>query len=286
MLQRIEVESYFPTLPLPIGNGATDDPIQVRNIDGLGPVKSGLTSTPFATGRGSYFQGGSIPDRNIVLTLGLNPNWTDQTVASLRKLLYGYFMSEQWCKLRLFNDDYPDVEIEGICESVEPNIFSQDPEVQVSIIHHQPDFVAIDGVNIDGEVTNALIDGDPTEYTFDYEGNAPAGFVLEVRPSPSNPAYTGRLLVVLETSDSVDTFEINEITIDATKYLIFGTWDNDRKIETVGTISGEVIDVLLKEVVSGSTWMKFKQGENILAVSAEENFLTFKLVYFPRFGGL
>lgn len=285
MLQRIEVESYSPTLPLPIGGGATDDPIQVRNIDGLGPVKAALTSTAFATGRGSYFQGGSIPERNIVLTLGLNPNWTDQTVTSLRKLLYGYFMPEQWCKLRFFTDDYPDVAIEGICESVEPNIFSEDPEIQVSIIHHQPDFVAIDDTVIDGSVTNALIDGDPTEYEFEYEGNAPAGFVLAVRPSPSNPDYTGPLLVVLETADSVDNFQVNAVTIDATKYLIFGTWDNDRKIQTVDE-TGAIVDILLKEVEVGSNWMKLKPGQNILAVSAEENFLAFKLTYFARYGGL
>lgn len=195
-------------------------------------------------------------------------------------------MPEQWCKLRFFTDDYTDVALEGICESVEVNMFSQDPEIQVSIISHQPDFVAIDDTDISGSVTNALSDGDPTEYEFDYEGNAPAPFVLAVRPSASNPAYTGRLLVVLETLDSVDTFELTEVTVDATKYLIFGTWDNDRKIETVETESGDQVDQLLKQIVAGSSWPKLKPGQNILAVSAEENFLTFKLTYFSRYGGL
>lgn len=286
MLQRIEVESYSPTLPLPIGSGASDDPIQIRNIDGLGPVKAALSSTPFATGRGSYPQGGSIPERNIVLTLGLNPNWEDQTVESLRKQLYGYFMPEQWCKLRFFTDEYPDVDIEGICESVEPNIFSQDPEIQVSIINNQPDFVAIDDTAINGSVTNALIDGDPTEYEFTYEGNAPAGFVLAVRSTPSNPSYTGPLLIVNETQDSVDTFQLEEVTIDTTKYLLFGTWDNDRKIHTLDISTDAIVDQLLKQVMPDSSWMKLKPGQNILAVSTEENFLTFNLTYFARYGGL
>lgn len=285
MLQRIEVTSYAPALPLPIGEGASTDPIQVRDVAGLDPVKAALTATAFATGRGSYYQGGSIPERNIVLTLGLNPNWVDQTVANLRKQVYSYFQPELPCTLRFFTDDYPDLEIEGICESVEINMFSEDPEIQVSIINHQPDFIAVDDTDVSGTVSNALIDGDPSEYEFEYEGTAPAGFVLSVNPSPSNPSYTGPILIVLETFMGVESFQVDEVTIDATKRLIFGTWDNDRKIHTIDS-DGEIVDQLLKGVVAGSSWMKLRSGQNIVAVSAEENFLTFQLTYFERHGGL
>jgi hypothetical protein len=286
VLKRIEVTSYAPALPLPIGDGASNDPIQVRDISGLGPVKANLGSTPYATGRGSYYQGGSIPDRNIVLTLGLNPNWVDQTVAGLRKLLYGYFMPEQWCKLRIFTDDYPDVQIEGVCESVEPNIFSQDPEVQVSIINHQPDFVAVDGTSIEGDVTNAITDGNPEEYEFEYEGTAPTGFVLQVH-SPG-VEYVGPLAIILETIDSIDSFQLDEITINNANYLLLGTLDNARRISTIA-VSDDEATSQLKHIVQGSQWLRFKPGQNVLSVSgdsAEANELTWELVYFTRYGGL
>jgi hypothetical protein len=76
-----------------------------------------------------------------VLTLGLNPNWVDQTVASLRRVLYRYLMPEAWTKLRFFSDDMPTVDIEGYVESFDPNMFTQDPEIQVSIICPKPDFI-------------------------------------------------------------------------------------------------------------------------------------------------
>lgn len=285
MLQRVEVKSYAPTLPLPIGGGATDDPIQIRNIDGLGPVKAALASTPYATGRGAYFQGGNTPERNIVMTLGLNPDWTTQTVAELRKLLYGYFMPEQWCELRFFADEYPDVKIEGICESVEPNIFSQDPEIQVSIINHHPDFVEIESVSIDGEVTGALVSGEPTEYEIEYDGSTPVGFVLEVRATDANPSYSGRLAIVNESFDQVQTFELDDVTIDATHYVLLGTLENARRIVSIDTGTNLATDLLGQAIVSRD-WIQLQPGENVLAVSAEEADLEFNLLYFTRYGGL
>jgi len=285
VLQRVEVESYAPALPLPIGTGAGDDPIQIRNIDGLGPVKAALSSTAYATGRGSYFQGGSIPERNIVLTLGLNPNWTDQTIASLRQLLYGYFMPEQPCKLRMFTDEYPDLEIEGICESVEPSIFAQDPEIQVSVINHQPDFLSIESTSFVGAVTNAITDGEPTEYEYDYAGSAPTGFQVTVKPSASLD-YTGPLWFVLETSDTLESFKLTEAHVAPGHHLIFGTLDNDRKIVEFDTGDPDAATSILKQVESGSKWLKIMPGSNFFAVSAEENGLEFEVVYFDRYGGI
>jgi hypothetical protein len=150
VLKRMEVTSQFPGAPaIPLGGFMpNDDPVQIRKIDGLGPVKSDISSTPFATGRGELFQGNSTGKRNIVLTLGLNPNWQDQTMTSLRQLLYRYFMPENWSMFRFITDDLPTVYINGVVESFEPNIFEQDPEIQVSILCPKPDFIDVDATLI------------------------------------------------------------------------------------------------------------------------------------------
>ncbi len=67
MITKMEVSSRNLSAPvLPVGNSLpNDDPVQIRNIEGLGPVKANLASTPFATGRGEFYQGSSTGVRNI-----------------------------------------------------------------------------------------------------------------------------------------------------------------------------------------------------------------------------
>lgn len=284
MLQRIEVDGTAPTTSLPIGIEASNDPIQIRNIDGLGPVKSALSSTAYATGRGAYFQGATAPERNIVLTLGLNPNWVDQTVESLRKMLYGYFMPGEWCRLRFFTEEYPDVEIEGICEAVEPNIFSQDPEIQVSIINHLPDFVEIDGQTVDGDITT-FVSEDPTEYEIDYTGSVPVGFVLEVHPTDDLPSYTGRLAISNETADQRQIMELDEITVDGAVYVLYGTLENARRILTLNN-DGSEFNNLIGQAPVNRDWIQLLPGSNVIRVSADDEGLDFSLLYFGRYGGL
>ena len=151
MITKVEVFSARPAPILSLGGFMpSDDPVHIRDISGLGPVKAEITTTPSGASRGATFQGVSTDKRNIVLTLGLSPNWSTQTVSSLRQLLYAYFMTEQWCKLRFHSDELPTTDIEGYVEGFEPNHFAQDPEYQISIINPRPDFIEIDASIYEG----------------------------------------------------------------------------------------------------------------------------------------
>lgn len=282
MIARMEVFSEQANAPGIFLGGflANSDTLQIRNIEGLGPVKANLSSAPYSTGRGEYFQGSSTGTRNIVLTLGLNPNWVDQTVASLRQLLYAYFMTEQWVKLRIFRDNQPTVDIEGIVESCDPNIFSQDPEMQISIICHYPDFVDPDVVNLSGIVPGSLTDGIPIENVLNYIGSVPSGFELRIRSTIDKPTYSGRIVVVNRNR----TFDINAVEINATHYFRLITMKTSRLVETINTENGERTS-LLKNVVQ-SKWIEFKPGENVFSIGAMESGLAWELRYSNRFGGL
>ena len=85
MITQVEIASSLSGIPtLSLGTVMPNsDPVQIRSIDGLGPVKAETASTPFATGRGEMYQGINTGKRNIVLNLGLNPNWIDQTMGVL-----------------------------------------------------------------------------------------------------------------------------------------------------------------------------------------------------------
>lgn len=287
MLTKIDASSEnLDTLQFLLqGFNPASSPFEVRNVDGIGPEKADITSAPLATRRGAFFQGRSTGIRNIVLTIGLNPNWADQTMASLRHQLYKYFMPEKWIKLNFYSDDIENVGIEGIVESCDPNIFAEDPEMQISIICHQPDFVEDEATTVQGIVPNSLIDGMPEEYTIDYVGTAPTGFELQIWGSIDEPAYTGRIIVVNQAPVVHEVFDLDPVDVAIDKYLKLSTVPTNRIVETV-TVDDDVHDDMLKSVVTGSKWLELYPGDNTFSVGAEESGLTWVMTYYNRYGGL
>jgi hypothetical protein len=282
MLTRVEVFSQQPDAPeLPLGGFMpNDDPVQIRSIDGLGPVKADISTTPFATSRGELYQGGSTGKRNIVMHLGLNPNWEEQTMSSLRQQLYRYLMPEQWTKLRFDSDELPRVDIEGYVESCDDNMFSDDPEVQVSIICPRPDFIEPDATILQGVVDDGTI-----ETVFQYLGTVPTGFELRIDRSVDNPSYTGRFAIKMVSEGKDQDFGINSVTVDTDQYFKLNTVQGRRKVQSIGVIDG-VATNLLASVDSDAVWPVIKPGENVFSVDAAENGQAWTLAYFVRLGGL
>lgn len=282
MITRLEIVSSQPDAPsLPLGGFMpNDDPVQIRNIDGLGPVKSDLALTPFATGKGELFQGAATGKRNIVLTLGLNPNWAEQTVSALRQLLYRYFMPELWSTLRFVSDEYPILSINGITESFEPNIFSQDPEIQISVICPRPDFIDLDTI-----VTEGVIGVDSDEIMLNYDGTVNAGFVLLVESTPELSTYSGGMTVANTFAGETKTLSLSSLTVDDTMYLEVNTVKTTRHIYNVRYTDGEEFNILGKMAIN-SKWPEFGPGLNMLAISTDTPGLKWKLGYFNRYGGL
>ena len=282
MITRVEVFSSSPDAPeLPLGGFMpNDDPVQIKDITGLGPVKADIASTPFATGRGELYQGSSTGKRNIVFTLMLNPDWIDQTMATLRHLLYRYLMTGAWVKLRFYTQEIPPVDIEGYVESFEPNMFSQDPEIQVSVLCHKPDFI-----DANTTVINGVVDDGTTEQEFLYTGTVPTGFELRIDRTLDNPSYTGSILVGLVAEGEAQLFEADPITIDTTKYFKLSTVRNFKRLSSVAYADGESTNQLARKSPE-SVWGEIKPGQNILTVAAEEPGQAWTFAYFNRYGGL
>lgn len=282
MLRRLEVFSSNPSAPeLPLGGFMpNDDPVQLRSIDGLGPVKAELASTAFASGRGELYQGSSIGKRNIVLNLGLNPNWIDQTMATLRQRLYAYLLPEAWTKLRFFSDHLPTVDIEGVVESFEPNIFSQDPEIQVSVLCHKPDFIDVDATIYEG-----IVDDGTAELEFIYTGTVATGLELRIDGSIDNPAYTGDFDITLKSPEEPQIFSIDGVLVDTSQYFKLSTVRNKKRAQAVDKSDGSTVN-LLSKVAATSVWPEIKPGTNLLSVAATETGQTWTMAYYNRFGGM
>lgn len=281
MITRMEVVSAQPGAPdLPLGNGFMpyNDPIQIRNIEGLGPVKSDLALTPYATGRGELYQGITTGKRNIVLTLGLNPDWADYTPMGLRQLLYRYFMPENWSTLRFFSEEMPPVYINGVVESFEPNIFSQDPEIQISLICPKPDFIDMATSYLSG-----LADG--SEVILNYLGTVPVGFTILIAATEDLPTYTGNLTITNTVGNRVQTFHMNSISVDLESdlYVEINTVRTTRHV--YAAIGEDAVNILGK-LASDSVWVELSPGDNTLVIEADEPGLKWSMGYFNRFGGL
>ncbi len=66
MLTRIEIiNPRVPTLLLPLSNLGVE-PIQIRNVEGLGPVKASVNTQPFGSVDGESYVGSNVGKRNIV----------------------------------------------------------------------------------------------------------------------------------------------------------------------------------------------------------------------------
>lgn len=114
----------------------------VEEIQGLGPVKANIVSSSFANIEGQQYQSSSRDIRNIVFELGYEPEYgTDQTIRSLRSQLYQYFMTGSAVSLDFYMTDGLMVNTTGRVETCEPAIFTREPQMNISIVCFDPDFI-------------------------------------------------------------------------------------------------------------------------------------------------
>lgn len=282
MITKVEVYGVHRAPALSLGGFMpSDDPVVIRNLDGIGPVKAEITTTPSGTSRGETFQSSSATKRNIVLTLGLNPNWSTQTMSNLRQMLYSYFMTEQWCKLRFYSDELPATDIEGYVESFEPNIFSEDPEIQISIINPKPDFIEIDATIFKGVVD--IGGDDATWLEVAYEGNVSSGLEIRVDRSVDRPTYSGPLTISVENFKGVQAIVVNPVTIDTVKSFKMSSVQNQKRVQNEVIADGTITNLI--KLMSG-VWPELQPGDNLINVKADQPGQTLTLAYFNRFGGL
>jgi hypothetical protein len=277
-----EVKAYSawkaaPTLLLNDNGRPETDLIQIRNIDGLDPVKASVSTSPFGSIDGESYTGSNVPKRNIVLTLHPNPDWDNWSPAALRRVLYSYFMPKQAIRLVFYSDDMAPVEISGIVESAEANPFSQDPEMVVSIICPDPYFTAVDPVVFTGSTVRS---GGATT-TITYNGSIAAGVHVKVAyVSGSTP----NLISVQIGDPGVNSFRVNA-SVSNPVYFELSSVPRQKFVQTVDIGTG-VITNLLYEVEIGSNWPSLEYGDNEFSVITDLGVQDWELSYYERFGGL
>lgn len=283
MLTQMEVFTPgITTPPLPIVNqNVSLDSFQIKKIDGLGPVTASINSTQFGSIDGASLDGTYTPQRNIVITIALNPDWASQTIEGLRQVLYSYFMPENQVKLRFTSTHLPPVEIIGYVESCDPQMFSQDPEYQISIVCPKPYFMAVNATVIQG-ATQAFTS--PTDVLMTYEGNSDVGFVVDITLPTGGTAFHGEARFINGTpSTKVAIF--SPIDVSTTTFFRLSSVEGDKWARQY-PIPSAVPSNALGKIQPGSNWLTLRKGLNKIQILTATAGLNWTLQYYAKYGGL
>lgn len=273
MLQRIEVTSaQGALLNLPLED--LDNGFLLEEVEGLDPVKATITTSSFAQLDGSEYQFSRREERNIKLKISLEPDWGVDTVRTLRKKLYEYFMPKSLVTLTFYTSDGLPVDIMGRVESFESPLFTNTPAVDISILCFNPDFYSQAPSSFDGSTTQLNL-----ESSIVYDGSIETGLVFTLFVNRTLPEFT---FYHYPPDGSFHSLEFSTP-------LIAGD------VLTISTISGDkgatlnrasVASSVLYGISPQSDWIELMPGINRIRVYSEGAPIPFHIEYANKYGGL
>jgi hypothetical protein len=264
-------------LTLQLGDESTG--IDILDITGLDPVKATIVSSSFANQDGAIYQSSRRDTRNIVMKLGLDPDPAVTDVLTLRRYVYSFFRPKSQVTLKFYVDDADDTvedgyQISGVVESCESEMFTQTPEVDISIINFDPDFIDPNPVTVTGMTT---ADTDATY--FPYAGTVETGITLTLN---INQSLTEFSLYYVDGSQAT-------WTMDVAYPFVAGD------LVTISTVPGSkfaqltragVTTSILYAVSPQSVWAQLAPGDNWFRLFASGTSNPGSIAYSKRFGEL
>jgi hypothetical protein len=255
-----------------------NDNVIIENIEGLDPVKATLVSSTFSTLDGAQFQNSRREPRNIVLTLGLEPDWAVERVKDIRDHLYRFLMPKMKIDLK-FLDDTTETgvdtnDISGVVESFQAKLFSAEPSVEVSIMCFDPDFVAHDITTVSEDTVS-----DSSTFAIDYEGTVEAGMLFTMNFNRTESEFTIKCTSPDGTVRTMD-FSFAFLSGDV---LEVSTVPGDKR---VSLIRAGIKTPILYSLARLSKWIDLWPGSNYFNVYATGAAIPFTISYYNRFGGL
>lgn len=271
------------------------DGLIITSIDGLGPVKADVNMTELATADGGIYNSARLSSRNIVLKAKFT--YAD-TIEDARLLSYKYFPIKQMLTFHIETDNRI-AETTGIVESNEPDIFSSEEEMQVSILCESPFFLSVSsedkketvfaGVEDlfefpfeNNSLTEDLIEFgnivNKKENTVYYDGDAETGCIIEI-----HALGEARMITIYNNK----TREIMALDTDKLATLT-GAGVTYGDTITINTIKGQKSISLLREgrtynilniLGKDADWFQLARGDNLFTFTADygEANLQFKI---------
>lgn len=276
MLTKVEVlteQGVLLTLPLQdITQGYS-----VQDIDGLDPVKATIVSSAFAQMDGEQYQSSRREKRNIILTLGYEPDYAVGTVQDLRKKLYSFFMPKQRVLLRFFQTGEPMLQIYGRVESLVSPKFAKEPQAVISMLCFDPDFYNPTPTVLAGNTTSSTVEQQHT-----YDGSVETGILFKLLVNRND--VTEFSIYHRPPDDSLRQLDFSVATPFQSGDILSISTIPGNKYATL--TRGGVDTSLLYGISPQSNWISFFPGTNKYRIFAGGAGIPFTIEYTPKFGGL
>lgn len=286
MIKSIEVinssgESLYMELTRPEESG-----FLITSIEGLGPAKANINLTELTGSDGSTFNSARLDERNIVISAAL---LMKPTIEAVRLKSYKYFPIKRKITLKIETDERK-VRIDGYVESNEPDIFSENEAIEISIICPNPYFYEDDAAGKQTTVFYGLTPvfefpfsneslSDPllefgkiqnyTEQTVLYDGDADTGVIITMY-AIGKVKNIGIFNTLTREEMHLDTSKIETLTgggIDSGDTIIISTIVGDK---TVTLLRDGIYMNILNCIDKDSDWFQITKGDNVFAYTAEE----------------
>ena len=159
MIKSIKVTNYRnESLTLELANPYKTG-LAITSVDGLGPAEASISTSDIASKDGSLFNSARMGNRNIVLNFRLLPNPAVEAIRDVERIrhtVYRYFPIKKKLTLEIITGERIGT-IVGYVDKCEPNIFTKNQTIQVSIVCPDPWFKSNEEIKINSlQVTDAF----------------------------------------------------------------------------------------------------------------------------------
>ncbi len=256
------------TIDFPIVVASPSDVYILKAAEGLGPPGVDV-SIANSVIQGGVYQGRRPQNREIVMRVGLNPNYAlNQTPAELRSTLYGMLTPDasDAVLVRLLNGETVIGMTSGYVSKIEIATFTKEPEVQITIQCVKPYFAGPDLITVVPTTKDLFI--------IPNEGNAPAGFDVEVTFNSARSTWS-----LLGFANEKMQFDYAFVNGDVLKFNTRPGW---RSIEVV---RNGVTTNIIHSLSFDSVWIMLRGGDNTFETDMQVFSWGF-VSYTPQFWGL
>lgn len=252
---------------------------QIKSISGLTPPKATISTSSVANFDGQRFKDSKLEMRNIVILLKINGNVEKNRIA-----LYDFFDNGQLCKI-YYSNGTRKVFIEGYCETIDGDLFTNGQTMQISILCTDPYWKNISTTLIDISHSTGVFEFpfaiDENGITFSdlienketviiNSGDSQCGVIITL--TAENATVVNPVLYDVKTGESLTL----NISINSSEVVTINTNKGNKSI--IKTVRGETQNVL-NTLKDGSTWFQLTKGVNIYSYSADRNASKLKVIF-------
>lgn len=239
----------------------------ITSITGLGSPDAAINTVNVGSFDGERYNSSKAAMRNIVMTIAILGD-----IEANRIALYKVFRSKEWIRFK-YKNGLRDVFIDGYLESAPIDLFTQNQEVQISILCPDPYFKNAEEIIEDMSLIIsmfyfpfAIADEGQTFSQYDEilekvivnEGDVNKGMILELRAFGEvvNPKIFNR--------NTTEFFGLN-ITMQEGDLITISTIKGSKTVSLLR--NGETTNIF-NNIMKDITWLELEPGDNIFTYEA------------------